>query len=179
MLIFSSFFGNNIYTNYSLCIIYYNICIYLYLFLFLFCLIFLFDTKYIKSITDLKFLSKLNFLTFILITILLSMSGIPPFFGFLGKFLIFIFFFSQQKFIFITIYSILSFFTTYYYIQNIRFLVNKKKIIFLPKKGFFNFLNLFLMNCIIFFNFFNLFGLFYSEDFLYFFLNIINHKNFF
>jgi len=170
---------NIVYNYYSIVIIYINIFIYLFLFCFFFNILFLFDQKNFKALSDLKIFSKLDFLTLTIISILLSMSGIPPFIGFIGKLLVFIFFFQQHKYIYVILFSILSFFTIYFYIQNLRFLIGKTTTSYLPKKGFFNFLNPLLINSIVFLSFINLFGIFYMEDILYFFIQLVLFKSFF
>ena len=74
---------------------------------------------------------------------ILSMSGLPPLMGFVGKFLIFNFLFLSQKYIYILVFSLLNFFSIYFYIQNIFKQKHKdfeqnftsfKKIIFLGGK---------------------------------------------
>ena len=177
MIIFNT--SNIVYNYYNIVVVYINIFTYIFLFVFFFSMLFLFEQKNFKVLSDLKIFYKLDFLSISSITILLSMSGIPPFIGFFSKFLVFIYFFYQQKYIFIIFFSILSFFTIYFYIQNLRFLVSKTSIGYLPKKGFFRFLNTRLVNLIVLLSFINFFSIFYLEDMLYFFIQITLLKNFF
>ena len=74
----------------------------------------------IRSITEFHDIHKaqvLNYMNFISITVVLtflSMSGIPPLVGFVGKFLIFNFLFLMKKYVFIFIFSLLNFFAIFF-----------------------------------------------------------------
>ena len=105
------------------------------------------------------------------------MSGIPPLAGFIGKFLLFNFLFLVQKYIYIIIFSLLNFFSIYFYIQNLRFLISKTQPNFFIVGGFYVFFNKNLLNILVFLNILNFFGILYFEDFLYFFLNVCFYKN--
>ena len=54
-----------------------------------FTLLFLYDLKKIKNLNNLKILNRFNFVSLSVVLIFLSMSGIPPLIGFVGKFLLF------------------------------------------------------------------------------------------
>jgi NADH:ubiquinone oxidoreductase subunit 2 (subunit N) len=105
------------------------------------------------------------------------MSGIPPLAGFIGKFLIFNFLFVSQRYIFIFIFSTLNFFSIYFYIQNLRFLISKAQCNLFLIGGFYAFLNKALLNILVLLNLLNFFGILYFEDMLYLFINVVTYKN--
>lgn len=74
-----------------------NLFIYVFNIFNLFGLFFLFNVKYIKTLNELKNYGGLIFLTISIIILLLSLAGIPPLFGFIGKFLLFIFFMKSSN----------------------------------------------------------------------------------
>ena len=164
---FSSF-----YTEYVLSLFFFNILIYISMLTLFFCLFFMFDLKYFKKLNELKGLANYTFATVSLIVLLLSIAGIPPLFGFVGKFLIFIFIFFKKQFILIFFLIFFNFFAMYFYIQNLRFLVkkNNSRAPFIIKNNRV-YINFNLLQIIVFLNFLNLFGLFFTEDFLIY----INH----
>lgn len=172
-------FESNFIINSGLSIIYTNVFIYIYIFYTLFALLFLFDTSKLKALSDLKVFAKFNFVLYSVVTITLSISGVPPFLGFSGKFSIFCIILFKQKELILCLFSILNFFSIYFYIQNLRFLANKTTTNFFLKKGFYFYINSRLINIIVFFNFFNFFGLFFIEDLYYVFLNVFFFKNLF
>ena len=107
------------------------------------------------------------------------MAGIPPLMGFVGKFLLFNFLFLSQKYIYIIVFSVLNFFSIYFYIQNLSFLISKTQPMYFLVSGFYVFLNKNLLNILVLLNFLNFFSILYFEDLLYIFLNIVFLKNFF
>jgi NADH-quinone oxidoreductase subunit N len=109
--------------------------------------------------------------------VLLSMSGVPPLAGFVGKFLLFNFLFLSNKYLFILIFTSLNFFAIYFYIQNLRFLVCKTQTNFFLSAGFYVFFSKSMINLIVLLNIFNFFNIIYYEDVLYFFINIFIYKN--
>lgn len=162
--------------SYSTSIIYLNIFIYILLLYLFFSLLFLFDIKQIKSLNNLKVFSRIGFISITTILSLLSMSGIPPLAGFVGKFLLFNYLFLGQKYFFIFLFSFLNFFSIYFYIQNLRFLISKTQSNFFLINGYYVFFNVGLINIIVFLNFFNFLGILYLEDLLYYFLNLFLYK---
>lgn len=110
---------------------------------------------------------------------ILSMSGLPPLIGFVGKFLIFNFLFLSQKYIYIFIFSLLNFFSIYFYIQNLRFLISKTQSNNFLISGYYVFFNTNLLNLLVLLNLLNFFGILYVEDALYIFVNIVSYKNIF
>jgi NADH-quinone oxidoreductase subunit N len=127
--------------------------------------------------TNLKIFNKHNFVSITVVLVFLSMSGIPPLAGFIGKFLLFNFLFLTQKYIFVIIFSLLNFFSIYFYIQNLRYLVSKTQQHNFLIGGFYVFFNKKLLNIIVLFNLANFFGILYFEDILYIFINIVSYKN--
>jgi NADH:ubiquinone oxidoreductase subunit 2 (subunit N) len=162
---------------YGITLIYLNVYTYVYILYILFSVLFLYDIKKIKTLSFLKVLNRYNFISFTVVLAFLSMSGIPPLAGFTGKFLLFNFLFLTQKYICIIVFSFLNFFSIYFYIQNLRFLISKTQPNCFLIGGFYIFLNKKLVNILVFFNFFNFFVILYFEDILYFFLNICLYKN--
>ena len=154
-------------TYYMLSIVYLNIITYVCLLLLLFSLLFLFDLKKLKTLNNFKFLSKQIFLSITVLLLFLSIAGIPPLGGFVGKFLLLNFmFFLQKKFI-IIIFSFLNFFSIYFYAQNIRFLVSKFFLNFFLIDGFYYFLNKKIINILVILNFLNFFIILYLSDIFY------------
>jgi NADH:ubiquinone oxidoreductase subunit 2 (subunit N) len=154
-----------------------NIYIYIFILYTFFSLLLIFDTKKIKTLTNLKIFNKNNFLSITTVLIVLSMAGIPPLVGFVGKFLIFNYLFFSQKYLYICVFSFMNFFSIYFYIQNLRFLISKTQKNFFLKNGFYVFYNKKLINLIVLLNLINFFGILYMEDFLYFFINLLLLKN--
>jgi len=141
----------------------------------MFSIFFLFDLRYLKTLSDFKYIGSLKSISVYIVILLMSFAGIPPLLGFVSKFLIFLVFFKKSIWFLIFFFSFLNFFVIYFYIQNFRFLVSKVNYNnLLTSLDFSNSFNLILIIC--FLNFFNLFGIIYIDDFLLFF-NYIS-KNF-
>ncbi len=162
--------------TYSISIIYFNVFVYILLLYLFFSLLFLFDLKQIKALSNLKVFNKISFISITVVLSFLSMSGIPPLAGFVGKFLLFNYLFLNQKYLLITMFSFLNFFSIYFYIQNLRFLISKTQLNFFLFNGYYVFFNQGLINIIVFLNLFNFLSIFYFEDLLYFFLNMFLFK---
>lgn len=97
---------------------------------------------------------------------LLSLAGMPPLLGFVGKFLLLIFLAYKNQFLLFIVFSLINLFMIYFYIQNLRFLVSKSSSNTINVRGFFATIDLRLVNLVILLNFFNVFGIFFFEDFL-------------
>ena len=170
------FFYQNLYNNfenYTISLLLFNVVVYIFILTNVFLLLFLFDLKYLKTLNELKFLGNTSFLTIYLVLLFLSFAGTPPLLGFVSKFLIFIFIFYKQNIFIFLIFIFLNFFSMYFYLQNLRFIVSKNvsdKLIFKNNFIFFNFNIIYIFN---FFNFFNLLGILYFEDF-FIFLNFLS-----
>lgn len=161
---------------YGISIIYFNILVYVLILYLFFSVIFLYDVKKIKTLNNLKVFNKISFVSITVVLAFLSMSGIPPLAGFVGKFLLFNFLFFTQKYLFILVFSFLNFFSIYFYIQNLRFLISKTQPNYFLIGGYYVFFNKSLINTIVLLNIFNFLSIFYFEDILYFFLNIFLYK---
>ncbi len=168
------FFLNNSY--YGLSIIYFNILVYVSILYLFFSVLFLYDIKKIKTLNSLRVFNRINFISITIVLVFLSMAGIPPLAGFVGKFLLFNFLFFMQKYFIIILFSFLNFFSIYFYIQNLRFLISKTQLNYFLINGFYVFFNKSLLNLIVFFNLFNFFNILYFEDLLYYMLNLFFFK---
>jgi NADH-quinone oxidoreductase subunit N len=83
VFVFSSFEG------FTLILV--NISIYIFLLFNVFGLFFLFDLRYLRTLNELKNCGSIVFISITLALILISLAGVPPLLGFVGKFLLFIF----------------------------------------------------------------------------------------
>lgn len=162
---------------YGISIIYFNILVYIFILYLFFSILFLYDIKKIKTLSSLKIFSKINFISITIVLVFLSMAGIPPLAGFVGKFLLFNFLFFMQKYNIIILFSILNFFSIYFYIQNLRFLISKSQNSYFLINGFYVFFNKGLISSIVILNLFNFFSILYFEDVLYYFINIFFFKS--
>lgn len=137
----------------------------------------MFDTKIVKTLNELKYVYNLQFISISLILIFLSLAGIPPLSGFLGKFLIFIQIFFKSNFILFFFFLFLNVFAIYFYIQNLKFLISKKIQNIFLLKNYFVFLcrpSTFKVNIL---NFFNVTSILYIEE-LQIYLNLVSSSIF-
>lgn len=120
-----------------------------------------------KNVSDFALLSKSNkFLAFGLITGFFSLAGIPPLFGFMAKFGIFLNLINKQFYLLACLIILCSVVSTFYYIRLIKVLYFEN--ILVGKLYFFN------SNCGIYlfsFCIFSLFFLFFNPTFLYLFIH--------
>lgn len=100
------------------------------------------------------------------------MAGIPPFAGFVSKFMLFGLLLLTQKYTYIVLFSVMNLFSIYFYIQNTRFLIRNQQANIFLIVGFYSFSNKKLFFKIVFMNFFNLVGLFFFEDVISFFKSV-------
>ena len=141
-------------------ILIFNILVYLILLGNIFAIFFFFNTNKLINLMDLKILNTSNFFLLTIIFLFLSLAGIPPLVGFIGKFLMLILFFNQNYFLFISLFFLLNLFMIYFYIQNLRFLWRKIKLLNLTV--FLSFSSFYLFN----FSFINFFSFFFFENWL-------------
>lgn len=165
LLIYLNNFLISSYNEYSFSVILLNIFVYVYLLINMFTIFFLFDLRYLKTLSDFKFIGSVKSISIYVVLLLMSFSGIPPLLGFVSKFLMFIVFFKNSSWFIVIFFSLFNFFTIYFYIQNFRFLVSKVNYnnMLFSQNIHTSFSIIFLL-C--FFNFFNLFGLLYIDDFV-------------
>ena len=171
-------FDSVYYNFYFFSLILLNIFTYIFVLINIFLIFFLFDIKFIKTLTDLKIFNNVSYLYMSISVILLSLAGIPPLAGFIGKFLIFIYIFYKNNLLMFLLFIFINVFIIYFYLQNLRFLVSKTQ----PNNFYINLYRVsFNYKCIKYINicnFFNVFLVFYLEEFIIF-LNYISSSFFF
>jgi len=132
-------------------------------------LINIFDTRIIKTLFDFKKFGVLQPFNFFFIILISSIAGVPPLVGFTIKFISFLLLISANSVFYIIILVIFNCFTLYFYIQNLRYIIND------GKNNYFIYVNnhVYLSNTSLFILFFmlsiNIFGFFYMVEFLPFF----------
>jgi NADH:ubiquinone oxidoreductase subunit 2 (subunit N) len=131
----------------------------------------MFDTSYLRTVNELKFVAAFKKFSTPVLTAILSMAGIPPLMGFCTKFILFILIFEKLNFFFILLFSVFNMFSMFFYIQNFRHLSSNKNYqsFYLWGGSFENYTFFTLLNSIQFLNFF---FIFIFEDFLFYFYNI-------
>lgn len=155
------------YVEYSIGLFLFNIFIYILLLTTVVLLIFLFDLRIFKSLNELKGIGNLSFVTFAFITTLLSMAGLPPLAGFVGKFMLIIFIFFKKQFLLALFLINFNFFALYFYLQNARFLIKKHttKTPFIFFRNY-SYINMPFISWIVLLSFFNFLSIFFVEDML-------------
>jgi NADH:ubiquinone oxidoreductase subunit 2 (subunit N) len=166
ILLSSNLFYINYFYEYGFGLLFINICVYLFLLALLFSVFFFFDLSYFRSLNEIKGLNSYNFLTMSVAFALLSLAGMPPLLGFVGKFLLLIFLAYKNQFLLFIAFSLINLFMIYFYVQNLRFLVSKSSSTILNVRGYFAAIDIRLVNLVVVLNFFNVFGIFFFEDFL-------------
>jgi NADH:ubiquinone oxidoreductase subunit 2 (subunit N) len=97
---------------------------------------------------------------------LISLAGVPPLLGFIGKFLLFIFLIKSSNWLIIIFFSLINFFVIYFYIQNLRFLVTKTLFFFFNFQNYYVFFNFNLILLLVLLNTLNFFGILFIDDFI-------------
>ena len=169
MYVIIQYFDFEIFNEYSFSVLFFNIFVYIMIMLNVFFIFFLFETRWLKTLNELKLTYNLQMVTMFIIISFLSFAGIPPLAGFLNKFLIFIHIFFKSNFIFFIFFLFVNLFVIYFYIQNLRFMIAKQiSNIFIYKNynAYFNKTAIFGINV---FNFFNLTSIFYFEELILYF----------
>lgn len=142
-----------------------------------FCVLFLFNVAEFKTLNSLKNFGKLNIATITTIMMLLSVAGIPPLAGFVGKFLILNFLLFQQFLYYVFLFSFVNFFTLYFYLQCLRFLVAREQnnvFVVVNKRAF---LNKSILTIIVLLNLFNFFGILFFTDLFFWFFCLVLQKH--
>lgn len=98
--------------------------VYIFLTFAMYLLLNVFDVRYIKNLSDLKKIGSVFPFNILFLILILSFAGIPPLFGFTIKMLIFISLIKSTAPIYITLLALFNFFTLYFYVQNVRYVVN-------------------------------------------------------
>jgi NADH:ubiquinone oxidoreductase subunit 2 (subunit N) len=115
--------------SYGFSLIFFNIVIYLISLIMLFFVFFLFNLVSFTNLNNIKIFSSSNFYYMIIIFSLLSLVGMPPLLGFVGKFLMVIFVNLKAQFFLVFLFILLNLLMIYFYIQNFRFLIKKENSI--------------------------------------------------
>jgi NADH:ubiquinone oxidoreductase subunit 2 (subunit N) len=156
----------NFFFEYGLGLLFANVAIYLFVLALFFSIFFFFDLRYFRTLNEIKGLNSYNFIIMGAAFSLLSLAGMPPLLGFVGKFLLLIFLSYKNQFLLFLLFGFINLFMIYFYVQNIRFLVrNTQSNILVIRHNFVN-IDLRLVSIVVFLNFFNIFGIFFFEDFL-------------
>jgi len=163
--------------NHVLSLILLNIIIYILILSNIFFIIFLHDTKFFKTTNEFKNIVANQYILVILLLAILSMAGMPPLFGFFGKFLIVLFFFKKSQFALFFCFIFLNIFVMYFYILNIRFLLIKCKKSYYYIKKYCAYLNINFINMLLVVTVGNVFGIFFIND-LIFYINTLCSFNF-
>jgi NADH-quinone oxidoreductase subunit N len=104
------------------------ILLYTYIFIYNLAIFLIFSSLFQVIHSELKTLHTLNDVfngrlrRWLITVALFSMAGVPPFWGFFAKILLFTFYANSYYFLFFSILFILLFLGLYFYVQNIRFL---------------------------------------------------------
>jgi NADH:ubiquinone oxidoreductase subunit 2 (subunit N) len=143
--------------------------IYIFLVFSFFLLLNSFDVRFIKNLSDLKKFGVLFPFNLLFLITILSFAGIPPLFGFSIKLIIFLLIINNAALFYLMFISLFNFFTLYFYIQNVRYVVNNSS------NNFFIYINnqVFLSDNSMFYSIafllVNLLGILYLSDMLIFF----------
>lgn len=127
----------------------------------------MFKVQYFSSLSELKGLGIYSFLLFSIILIFLSFSGVPPLLGFTGKLLLLLCVIVTSEWLFTSFFVILNIFIIYFYLQNIKYLVQKNVGISLLESSGYVYLNFKILLLLVFFNFLNILGFYIISDFLF------------
>jgi len=136
------------------------------------------DTLYVSTLSGLARINKLQAFSFILI--FFSISGIPPFAGFLAKIFIFLTLLGAKQFLTSFIVIMLNMISVYYYIRIVKILFFESKVLVSSNLGFqmtySNPLQETLLNVFVF-SLFILIYLFFKPTFLYLVLTLSCHAS--
>lgn len=158
---------------YFVTILLFNVCSYVYLIIFMFSVFFLFDIKYFRTLNEFKGFNNIQFISISLILIFLSLAGIPPLMGFIGKFLLFLLITSTYNIFFIIIFTLMNLFFMFFYLQNIRFIVSKQRFKFFNLKNYFVYYDWSLISLLVLFSFINIFGIFFFNHIFIYLYNVV------
>lgn len=86
-----------------------------------------YDMRFIKNLSDFKKVGVTFPFNLIFLVTILSFAGIPPLFGFSIKLILFLLLINGASLIFVMILAVFNTFTLYFYIQNVRYVINSSK----------------------------------------------------
>jgi len=151
------------FVDYGLALIICNILIYLILSLALFVILLTVWDKSYNTLNKFKNLQGSYFLFTSVLLLLLSLAGIPPLLGFVGKFILYMYLLIHKSYLLFSLFLSFNVFILYFYIQNIRFMVtktpNKLTITNHNSTLVYEFSTAFILGVL----FFNTFGIFFFE----------------
>jgi len=159
----------NYYTNESIYILTFIVLIiYIFLIFTLFILLSSFDIRSVRNLSDLKKFGVLFPFNFLFLITILSFAGIPPLFGFSIKLIVFLLLINSSISFYLVILAIFNFFTLYFYIQNIRYLVSNSPNNYYIYANYFVVLSDVNMFVSIIFFIINILGVLYLSDIIIF-----------
>jgi NADH-quinone oxidoreductase subunit N len=150
-----------------------NIFIYIILLFCFFNVFFFFNFNFFFSLNTFKFFNITNFINVTIILIFLSLAGMPPFLGFVGKFLLISYLILKNQFFFFLLFLFVNLFVIYFYIQNLKFLIRESQENFFLNLNSSLYISSYQVNLLIFLLFFNFFGIFFFDNFIIYFLNFV------
>lgn len=153
---------NSSYEGFTLLLL--NVFIYVTLLFNIFGVFFLFDLRYLRTLNELKSFGNIVFIAITITLLLISLAGVPPLLGFLGKFLLFIFLIKSSNWLIILFFTVINFFVIYFYIQNLRFLVTKAIFFYFTFTNFYVFFSFNLILTLVLLNTLNFFGILFIDD---------------
>jgi NADH:ubiquinone oxidoreductase subunit 2 (subunit N) len=124
----------------------------------------MFRINLVQNLPALRLLNSHKFFLVIIVLTFLSLAGIPPLLGFVGKFLLLMLIISTNNYLLFVFLSLINLFTLYFYLQNTRFIITKNQ----PQTQ--NIVNMGVdfsykpINIVCFINSFNFLGIFIFED---------------
>lgn len=149
------------------------ITIYVILVFSMFLLLNIFDLKYIKHLSDFKKLGLIFPVNLMFLIMILSFAGIPPLFGFSIKLVTFLLMIKGTVFFYTAFIAVFNFFTLYFYVQNVRYVINDSSnnyYVYINNFVYFSENVLFLLLLSMFLN---LGGIFYLSDMCIFLSSIV------
>jgi NADH:ubiquinone oxidoreductase subunit 2 (subunit N) len=114
-----------LYSNFSFehgaAVILINIISYVVTLIALFCVLFLFNFKALNSLSDFKKLNIFTFAQLVFILCVLGLAGMPPFVGFITKFLAILILINKSSYLSLFLFFTINAFSVYFYIIILRF----------------------------------------------------------
>lgn len=158
------FFNFSFFESYGFSLIIFNIFIYLLTLTIIFYVFFFFNLNNFLNLSNIKIFSISNFFYLCIVFSLLSLVGMPPLLGFVGKLLLVIFMNIKSQYYIFFLFICLNILMIYFYIQNFRFLIKKSNLnnysfVFSNTE-----LNISILRILVFLMFFTIFGIFLFDD---------------